>query len=152
MSLLPRLGSSRQLSRWDPLNDRGSFYDLFSDFFNGMRAMPNGSHWSPAVDIVENEKAITLTMDVPGMERKDLKVEIDDGALVIRGERKHEKEGKEDNVVFCERSYGSFLRSFRLPDDVDQKHIKAECKNGILRIELHKEPSKKKAVKSIEVT
>ncbi|EGM71433.1 Hsp20/alpha crystallin family protein [Shewanella sp. HN-41] len=148
MNLFPTLGTGSQLSRWDPFNGMGSLYD---SLFNGGSAFPMEVRWSPSMDVLENDQEILVKMDVPGMERKDLSVEIDDGALIIRGERKHEKEDKGDNYVRLERGYGSFLRSFHLPDYVDQGHIKAECKDGLLQVHLSKIPGKKKEVKTISI-
>jgi HSP20 family protein len=148
MSLITR-GSP--LSRLDPLNELNSLYDRFNALFNGHHGAVSEAHWSPAMDIAENDKEITIRMDAPGMERKDLKVEINDGALVISGERKYEQKDQHDDYLCLERGYGSFMRSFVLPDYIDQAHINAECKNGLLKVHLAKMPGKKKDVKNIAI-
>ena len=151
MSIFPQLRSQSQLARWDPFNGGSSIFDAFSDIFNDKVVAPVESVWNPPVDIIENDKEVILKMDVPGMNNKDIQVEIDNGALVIRGERKYEKEHKEENYLCVERRYGQFFRSFRLPDYVDESHIKAECKNGLLQVHLSKQPGKKKETRSIAV-
>jgi HSP20 family protein len=148
MSLIP---SGGPLSRWVPFNELGSLYDRFNALLNGNDSAVSEARWNPAMDISENEKEITVSMDTPGLERKDLKVEINDGTLMISGERKYEQQDKADNYLYLERGYGSFLRSFQLPDYIDQNHIKAECKNGLLKVHLAKIPGKKKEVKSIAI-
>lgn len=107
--------------------------------------------WSPPLDIIENDKEILLKMDVPGLESKDIHVEIENGNLMIHGERSYESEHKDDNYLRLERRFGKFSRSFSLPDYVDQEHVKAECKQGILKIRLAKKPGHKKEVKAIKV-
>jgi len=151
MSLFPTIGKSSQLSNWDPFSDFGSLYGRFNDLFNGGNILPLEGRWSPSMDVLENDKEILLKMDVPGLERKDLHVEIEDNTLKVRGERKHEKQDKGDNYLYLERGYGSFMRSFRLPDYIDQGHIKAECKDGVLQVHLSKIPGKKKEVKAITI-
>ncbi|KKO46792.1 hypothetical protein WG68_02245 [Arsukibacterium ikkense] len=148
MSLIPIGGP---LAQWDPFNQFGSLYDKFNALFNGGNGLPLEAQWTPAMDIVEKDHEIMVRLDTPGMERKDLKVEINDNMLVISGERKYEHKDEKDNYHRLERGYGSFVRSFRLPDYVDQNHIKAECKNGLLQIHLAKAPGKKKELKSITI-
>lgn len=148
MSLIP---SRSPLSRWVPFNELGSLYDRFNALLNGNHTDITEARWNPAMDISENEKEITVSLDTPGLERKDLKVEINDGTLIISGERKYEQQDKSDKYVYLERGYGSFLRSFQLPDYVDQNHIHADCKNGLLKVHLTKIPGKKKEIKNIAI-
>ncbi|WP_417666440.1 Hsp20/alpha crystallin family protein [Pseudidiomarina sp.] len=152
MSFFPQLRNESQVARWDPFNGASSIFDAFNDVFNTSWPAPIESKWNPPLDIIENDKEVVLKMDVPGMENKDIHVEINNGALVIRGERKYEKEHKDDNYLCIERRYGQFARSFRLPDYVDQDHVKAECKHGLLQVHLSKKPGKKKDVKEISVS
>ncbi|MDP2715469.1 Hsp20/alpha crystallin family protein [Rheinheimera sp.] len=148
MSLIP-IGSP--LAQWDPFNQFGNLYDKFNALFNGQNGLPAEVQWTPAMDIVENEHEILVRMDTPGMERKDLKVELNEGLLVISGERKYEHKDEKDSYYRLERGYGSFMRNFRLPDYIDQGHIRAECKDGLLQVHLAKIPGKKKEVKSIAI-
>jgi HSP20 family protein len=104
--------------------------------------------WAPSVDILETQNDLVLKADVPGIEQKDIDIQIENGTLTLKGERKFEKQ--EDNKGFhrMERSYGSFVRYFTLPDTVDTEHVKADYQNGVLTITLpKKEIAKPKAIK-----
>ena len=94
--------------------------------------------WTPSVDIYETENELVIKADVPGMDENDLDVRVENHTLTIRGERKLEQTVKEDNYLRVERNYGSFSRSFGLPNTVNTEAIKAEYKNGALTIELPK--------------
>lgn len=107
--------------------------------------------WSPAVDIAEDENAITIKADLPEVDKKDIHVSVENGMVTIRGERKREKEEKKKNYHRIERSYGSFERSFSLPETVDRDKINAECKNGALTLTLPKKPETKSKAAQIEV-
>jgi HSP20 family protein len=129
----------------DPLSN------MLDEFFNTDYARADRdislTHW-PRVDIVEEEDAYLLRADIPGMEKSDIKVEVEKGVLTIHGEKKEEKrERKRDRFYHFERSYGSFRRSFNLPENVDSTKINATYKNGILELTLKKsEESKPKAI------
>lgn len=118
------------------------------ELFEGADAM---AAWSPAVDISEDDNAITIKADLPEVEKKDIHVGVDNGMLTIRGERKREKDEKKKNYHRIERSYGSYERSFSLPDSVDKDKIAAECKNGVLTLTLPKRPESKPKAAQIEV-
>jgi len=96
------------------------------------------SHWLPAVDIRETAEAIVVHAELPGIDKKDVKVDVRDGVLTISGERKYEKDVKEENVHRIERSYGSFTRSFSLPSHVDVNKVEAKLDNGVLEVRLPK--------------
>ena len=106
--------------------------------------------WHPAVDIFETEQEIVLKAEVPGMTRDQVHVEVDEGTLHLKGERKIEKDVKEEHCHRLERVYGSFHRSFILPDSVDPEKVRAELKDGILDIRLGKQEQTKP--KRIEVS
>ena len=109
------------------------------------------STWNPSVDIYEAENELVLTAEVPGIDEKDVEIKIEDNTLTIQGDRKFEKETKEENFHRIERSYGSFYRSFTLPRNIDQDKIKAERENGILKISMPKKPElKPKKVKILK--
>ena len=95
---------------------------------------PRGSTWAavPAVDIAETDKAYEITAELPGMDEKNIEVKFADGVLTIRGEKKDEKEEKKKDYYLSERSYGSFQRSFQVPDGVDTDKIEATFKKGVL--------------------
>ena len=96
------------------------------------------TNWSPAVDVKESDNSFTLTADIPGLTKKEVKVNITDGILSISGERKFEDEKENGNYHYRERRYGSFSRTFNLPETVNDEDISASFKNGILSIELPK--------------
>jgi HSP20 family protein len=107
--------------------------------------------WAPAVDIEEDDRAITIKADLPEVEKKDIHVNIENGTLTIQGERKREKEEKKKSYHRVERSYGSYLRSFSLPDYVEKDRISAEAKNGVLTLTLPKRPEAKSKAAEIAV-
>ena len=115
---------------------------LFDDFFGLQPARrENGAAaalWSPSVDVSETPDNFTVRAELPGMQREDIDLEVENNVLVIRGERKFEKQSDGENFHFTERSYGSFFRSFTLPKNVDSEAIKAEYKDGILTVTLPK--------------
>src|ERR1700678_2663883 len=123
---------------------------LFQDSINrllsedGIKARP----WAPAVDIVETENELILKADVPGVELKDIDIQLENGTLTVKGERKFEKEEKNKGFHRMERSYGSFVRIFTVPDTVDAEQVKAGYEAGVLTITLpKKEIAKPRAIK-----
>ena len=105
--------------------------------------------WSPRVDIVENDKEFVIKAEIPEVKKEDVKVTADNGVLTIQGERKQEKEEKGKKFHRVERYYGSFTRSFTLPENVDETKIKANFKDGMLNLQVPK--SEKSKPKAIEV-
>ena len=105
----------------------------------------------PAVDVAETDKAYEITAELPGMDEKNIEVKFADGVLTIKGEKKDEKEEKKKDYYLSERSYGSFQRSFQVPDGVDTDKIEATFKNGILTVVLPKSTEAQKATKKIDV-
>ena len=106
---------------------------------------------APAVDIADNAKAYEITAELPGMDEKNVEVKFSDGTLSIKGEKKDEKEEKNKDYYLSERRYGSFQRSFSVPDGVDAEKIEAAFKNGILTVTLPKTPEAQKKEKKIEI-
>lgn len=119
-----------------------------SDFFTPLTAT---GILKPQVDIGATEKEYSITVEVPGVEEKDVKVEIANNTLTIRGEKKQEKEEKDKNYYRVERNYGSFQRVLSLPEDADQEGAKAAFKKGILTITMPRKPLPKAEVKQIEI-
>jgi len=126
--------------RWDPFRDlmtlRERMNRLFEDAFAARgeeKELVSGT-WTPSVDIYETENELVLSAEIPGLAEKDVEIKIEDNTLTLQGERKFEKETKEENYHRIERAYGSFYRSFTLPNYIDQDKIKAEHENGILKI------------------
>jgi HSP20 family protein len=99
------------------------------------------------VDIYENEDSVVVKAELPGVDKKDIKVDLKDGVLTLTGERSHEKEVNEDKYYRKERAYGRFHRSFTVPAEIDPDKIKAEFKDGVLKVEIPK-PEEQKAIHS----
>jgi HSP20 family protein len=133
------------LRNWDPFAELARFEDDMKRFMGP--AGKRGNVFSPAVDILEDKEAVILSMELPGMKSEDVHVQVEDGYLTIRGERKHEKETSEKNVHRLERSYGEFTRSFLLPENVKADAVVASLKDGVLKLQLPKtEQAKPKKV------
>lgn len=134
------------LTRYDPFRDWATLQDrmdrMFDDVLTRLRGEPGPrgveGGWSPAVDIAEPESDIVLKADLPGVDPKDVDIQVQDGLLPLRGERKFEADTKEDNYRRLERVYGSFTRSFSLPPTVDADQISADYRNGVLQVTLPK--------------
>ncbi len=132
---------------------------LLDDFFNGdWPALNWGSGpentWVPAANVVEKEKSFEVELSVPGYEKKDIQVEVDShNVLHINGEREDEVKEEKEDYTRREFSYGSFTRSFQLPETVDDEQIAAKCKNGVLKLELPKKDTAllKKKTKAIDI-
>jgi HSP20 family protein len=105
----------------------------------------------PAVDIAETAKGYEITAELPGIDEKNVEVKYADGMLTIKGEKKDEREEKKENYYLSERSYGSFQRSFRVPDGIDADKVEASFKNGVLTVTMPKTPEAQKKEKRIEI-
>jgi HSP20 family protein len=143
-------------TRWDPFNELGEIGERFNRLFGGLQTRPNGGRealtvadWHPTVDITEDEKEFLVKAELPEVDRKDVKVTVEDGLLSIRGERKQEKEEKGKKFHRVERSYGTFVRSFMLPENVVEDKLQAEFKDGMLLVHLPK--GEKPKAKTVEV-
>lgn len=124
---------------------RGFSFPIFEPFTSRDLEM------APAVDFGEDDKAYTVSAELPGIEEKDIDVNVSHGVLTLRGEKKHEREEKNKNYYLSERSFGSFERSFTLPDDVDEDKIAAAFSKGVLTVTLPKIAEAQKPQKKIEV-
>jgi HSP20 family protein len=138
------------LARWTPMGNLASFQDemnrMFEQVFRGGTGEEAGwgvRPWAPPVDIYETDDALVLKAELPGISKDDVSVEIHQNTLSLRGQRKHEAEVKEDRYHRVERAYGTFQRSFVLPTMVDQKHVQATYKDGILELRLPKSEAAK---------
>ena len=122
---------------------------LFDDsFIRDRSAHADLATWAPAVDIYETENELVVKAELPDFQEKDIDVRISNNTLTIRGERKFETSVKEDNYLRIERAYGSFMRSFSLPNTVNSENIRADYRNGILTLHMAKrEESKPKQIK-----
>jgi HSP20 family protein len=143
--------------RWDPFRDLNVLQDRMNRLFEDAGSNWRGDEasattsWSPAVDIFETEAEIVVKAELPGMDRKDITLNLEKNVLTLKGERRFQKETKEDNYHRIERSYGGFSRSFSIPATVDDERINAEYKDGVLKIVLpKKEQVKPKQIRIAE--
>ena len=122
---------------------------LFHDTFSRMLSEPSTSRpWNPSVDIFETENDLVLHADLPGVKMEDIDIQMENGTLALKGERKFEQNEAHKGFHRIERSYGSFVRYFSLPDTVDPEHVRAEFAQGVLTITLpKKEVAKPKSIK-----
>lgn len=122
---------------------------LFQDTVNRLLSEPTTTRpWAPSVDILETENELVLKADIPGVDMKDIDVQLENGTLTIKGERKFEREEKNKGFHRLERSYGSFVRYFTVPETVDPEHVSAGYEKGVLTVTLpKKEVAKPKAIK-----
>jgi HSP20 family protein len=137
------------LIKWDPFRELNMFPVRFGKFLDKdwERAISTTA-WNPSVDIFENDSDIVVKVEAPGMNAKDFDLRIENNVLMVKGERKFEKETKEENYHRVEREYGSFSRSFALPTAVKEDKVTADYKDGILKIVLpKKEEVKPKSIK-----
>ncbi|HLS81966.1 MAG TPA: Hsp20/alpha crystallin family protein [Steroidobacter sp.] len=141
------------LTRWEPFREMENFFRGFSPFFDrGLRRYRGEDiEWSPTADISETDKEYLIKAELPEVKKEDVKITVEDGVITLSGERKHEKESKDENELRVESFYGTFSRSFVLPDDADAKGIRAESKDGVLRVHIPKTESKKPKPIQIEI-
>jgi HSP20 family protein len=143
---------------WDPMRDLTVIQDkmnlIFEDTFSRTRGREEGlttGLWTPAVDIYETDTSVVVKAELPGVQKEAVGVEVKDGVLTLRGERKYEKEVKEENFHRIERSYGSFQRAFSLPTTVDQDKVTAAMKDGVLEVTLPKKEQAKPKQIAVQV-
>ena len=143
------------ITRWDPFRDLMTIQERMNRLFQETLSRQRGQEeidsgqWGPAVDIYETDDRIVLRADLPGIAQSDIEVRIDDNMLVLRGERRQPDDVKADAYHRAERPHGSFVRSFSLPQNVDQGAIRASHNNGVLELVLPKRQDSK--AKSIRV-
>lgn len=124
------------LTNWDPFSEIQRLQEEMNRRLNG----GTGQAFRPAVDIYEDKESIVLTAELPGLKAEDVNIDVHEGVLTLRGERKLEREEKRDGYHRIERSYGKFSRSFSLPEGVDDEQCQADMRDGILRLRLPKKP------------
>jgi HSP20 family protein len=144
--------------RWEPFRDLLSLQDrmnrMFDESYRGRSASDDwalGGSWAPAVDIYEHEGNIVLTAELPGVDPKDVDIRVENNVLTLRGERKWSDEVQRESYHRVERAYGSFARSFTLPNVVDTEKIKADFEDGMLKLVLPKREEAKPKQISINV-
>jgi HSP20 family protein len=144
--------------RWDPFRELEEMNTRLNRLFGrsaasdateqGKDAM-TAFDWSPTVDVIETPEEFLIKAELPEVKKEDVKVSVDNRVLRLEGERKHEKDDKNKKYHRIERSYGSFVRTFTLPDNVDDSKVRADFKDGVLNVKLPK--SEKAKPKAIEV-
>lgn len=144
------------LTRWDPFQEIQELQKRLNGLFSSTpvrrgdeRETITVAQWAPLVDIAEDDKEYVVKAELPEVKKDDVKVTVENGVLTVSGERKFEKEEKGKRYHRVERAYGSFVRSFSLPDDADDAQVKAEFKDGILQVHVAKQ--EKARPKTIEV-
>ena len=145
------------ITRWDPVREMEDFSNRLSSFFgrtpvrreNGQEESITVAEWAPAVDVTEDDKEYLITAELPEVKKEDVKVSVQKGVLSISGERKIEKEDKKKKYHRVERAYGTFVRTFTVPEDADVEKIQAEFKDGMLKVHIPK--SEKAKPKEIDV-
>ncbi len=145
------------ITRWDPFRELDDLQSRLSTLFGRAPIRKNGegkeamtvAEWAPLVDITEDEKEYLIKAELPEVKKEDIKLTVHDDVMTITGERKFEKEEKGKKYHRVERAYGSFTRSFTLPEDADPAKVAADYKEGVLKVHLPK--SEKAKPKSVEV-
>jgi HSP20 family protein len=147
---------TRRSNAWDPFQELNELHNRFTSLLGrGVMRPHNGEEslaladWAPVVDISEDDQEFLIRAELPGLKRDEVKVTLEDGVLTISGERKTEQEEKNRKFHRVERSYGSFLRSFTLPEGADSSKVNAEFNDGVLNVHVAKAP--KTQPKMIEV-
>ncbi len=126
------------ITRIDPFRELASFLENFTEASGNGKDQLTAGTFAPAADVYEDEHNVILKLEIPGVNEEDLKVSVENNVLTIQGERKFEKEEKEENFHRIERRYGSFTRTFKLPNTVDSDQVEAGYDKGILKITLAK--------------
>ena len=144
------------LARWNPFTELEEMNTRLNRIFGHSMAPRTTSDggkdhmmvfdWAPTVDVIETPEEFQIKAELPEVKKEDVKVSVDHGVLRLEGERKHEKEDKGKKYHRIERSYGSFLRTFTLPDNVDDTKVRAEFKDGVLNVRLPKTEKTKPAI------
>ncbi len=143
------------LMRWDPMRELEEMATRLNRVF--VRPQGRGTFelgdvdWAPVVDVTESPEEFLVTAELPGVAKEEVKVSIKDGVLVIRGERRQEKEEKGKQFHRVERMYGTFMRSFAMPEGVDEAKVMAEHKDGMLMVHLPKSPVVKPKAMEVKV-
>ena len=134
----------RFMSGW-PTFKHGDVWDPFKDFQHSAQVL------SPSVDVTETDTGYEIEAELPGLDQKDIELTLTDNILTLKGEKKQEREEKKKEYSLSERSYGSFQRSFRLPDDSDLDKLSTTFRNGVLKISLPKSAEAQTRTRKIEV-
>jgi HSP20 family protein len=138
------------LIRWEPFREMDNFFRRYAAGAGHPLREENGG-WTPVANITETENEYLIKAELPEVKKEDVKVSMENGVITISGERKQEKEEKKENEIRIESFYGTFSRSFVLPDNIDEKAVSAESKEGVLRIHIPKTAAAKPKQIAIDV-
>ncbi|MET0986327.1 MAG: Hsp20/alpha crystallin family protein [Steroidobacteraceae bacterium] len=138
------------ITRWEPFREMEDMLRRFSPFVGSLRSASEDA-WTPTADITESEQEYLLKAQLPEVKKEDIKVSVEGGVLTLSGERKREKDTKTENDIRIESFYGAFSRSFSLPENCDGQGIRAESKDGVLRVHIPKNKAPKAKSTTIEV-
>ncbi len=141
------------ITRWEPFREMEDFFRQYSPMLGRSLRRSGGeeTNWTPLADITETDKEYLIKAELPEVKKEDVKITLEDGVITLTGERRHEKEQKDENEIRVESFYGTFSRSFALPDNVDPNGVRAESKDGVLRVRIPKKQASKTKPISIEV-
>jgi HSP20 family protein len=138
------------LIRWEPFREMDEFFRRYSSALgrSNLRTFNEGEReWAPAANISETDKEYLIKAELPEVKKEDVKITLENGIITISGERKQQKEEKEENEIRVESFYGTFTRSFSLPENIDPNGVRAESKDGVLKVRIpKKEAAKPKAI------
>jgi HSP20 family protein len=158
MKTLEKWNPFRVAPSWDPIRELEELQSRWASLFDRRMLLPNGreeqfslTEWTPPVDIAEDGKEYTIKAELPGVNKEDVKVTVEGGVLSISGERKSEKEEKDKKYHRIERTYGSFVRSFTLPEGTAGDKINAEFKDGVLKLHLPKDEKAKPKTVDVKI-
>ena len=142
-----------KFDRWEPFEELATLRSRMDRLWSKMTTDEEtmAADWAPVTDVIETKDEITIKTELPGIEEKDVTIEIENGILTMKGERKAEKETEEKGMRRMERSYGTFLRSFTLPTNVEQEKITASFMNGLLEVHLPKKEGAKPRTIKVQV-
>jgi HSP20 family protein len=139
------------LAEWAPFRELGRLSRMMDELFGGFAARaPALPRWTPAIEVAETPDQYAVTVELPGARREDVHLELQDDVLTIRGEKRSEREEKDEKRHWVERSYGSFSRSFSLPANADGARVRASFKDGVLTVEIPKREEAKAKVIDIK--
>ena len=159
MKTLEKWNPFRVAPSWDPFREMEEMQSRLASLFARRLPIPDGreepfglTEWMPPVDISEDDREYTVKAELPGMAKEDVKVTVEKGVLSITGERQAEKEDKDKKYHRIERSYGSFIRSFTLPEGAVADKVSAEFKDGILKLHLPKDEKAKSKTVDVKIS
>jgi HSP20 family protein len=141
------------ITRWEPFKEMEDMLRQYSPLYSRALRPGNGGlgEWTPVADISESPAEYLIKADLPAVKKEDIKVTVDKGVITISGERKQEKQSKDENEIRVESFHGTFTRSFSLPDDIDANAIKAESKDGVLHVHIPRMQAPRPKSVAIEV-